>query len=69
LPPLRALQGLGINAAKNILQARQQSEFESIDELQQLAGLSKPVIDILKEHGVISHLPQSNQISLFEMGF
>lgn len=65
LPPLNALQGLGINAAQNIVEARKNEEFLSIDELRIKAKISKAVIELLQQHGCLNGMPESNQMSLF----
>ncbi len=65
LPPLRALQGLGEGAAMNIIEAKNKGPFISIEDLQERARVNRTVIDILREHGCLASLPESNQISLF----
>ncbi len=65
LPPLTALQGLGENAAMNIIKAKERGPFISVEDLQDRARVNRTVIDILKNHGCLALLPESNQISLF----
>ncbi len=65
LPPLNALQGVGTAAAKNIVEARKDGDFLSIDDIKVRAKVSKTVIEILQEHGCLKGLPESNQLSLF----
>jgi len=65
LPPLAALEGLGENAARNILEARENKPFSSVDDLRMRSRVSKTVIDILREHGCLTSLPENNQIMLF----
>lgn len=65
LPPLAALQGLGDNAARNIVEARNQKEFSSVEDLRARARISKTVIDILKGHGCLDNLPETDQMMLF----
>ncbi|MDK2809297.1 MAG: polymerase subunit alpha, Gram-positive type [Petroclostridium sp.] len=65
LPPLNALQGVGTSAAKSIVEARQEGEFISIDDLRIRAKISKAVIEILQQHGCLKDLPESSQLSLF----
>ncbi|HYE09502.1 MAG TPA: PolC-type DNA polymerase III, partial [Patescibacteria group bacterium] len=65
LPPLNALQGVGINAAYSIAKAREEEPFFSIDELREKTKVSKTVIEILKIHGCLKDIPESSQISLF----
>jgi len=65
VPPLSAIPGIGVNAAKNIVEARKDGEFLSIEDLQSRTRVSKPVIEILEEHGTLKDLPDTNQLSLF----
>ena len=65
LPPLNALQGVGINAAHSIVKARSEEPFFSIDELRERTKVSKTVIEILKSHGCLKDIPESSQTSLF----
>jgi DNA polymerase-3 subunit alpha (Gram-positive type) len=66
IPPFASLQGLGENAAKNIVECRDEGEeFISIEDLATRARLSKTVIDVLRTHGSLKGLPESNQLSLF----
>jgi len=64
-PPLTALQGLGAAAAQNIVEARKDGEFLSIDELRIRAKISKAVVEILQQNGCLEGMPESNQLSLF----
>ncbi|WP_018250156.1 PolC-type DNA polymerase III [Orenia marismortui] len=65
LPPLISLQGLGQSAADNLVEARKDGEFTSIENLSNRAGLSKTVIEVMREHGCLEGLPETNQLSLF----
>ncbi|ACL74834.1 PolC-type DNA polymerase III [Ruminiclostridium cellulolyticum] len=64
-PPMNALQGLGGAAAQNIIEARKNGEFLSIDELRTRAKISKSVIEILERNNVLEGMPESNQLCLF----
>lgn len=64
-PPLNALQGLGTAAAQNIVEARKDGEFLSMDELRLRSKISKAVIEILQQHGCLEGMSESNQLSLF----
>jgi DNA polymerase III subunit alpha, Gram-positive type len=68
LPPLGSLQGVGTNAAQNIVNTRQDSNYISMDDLRERAKVSKTVIEIMKNHGCLSGIPESNQLSLFSAG-
>jgi DNA polymerase-3 subunit alpha (Gram-positive type) len=62
LPPLNALAGLGSAAAANIVEARKNGRFLSVDDLKIRAGVSKSVIEILENHGCLCGMQQSNQV-------
>ncbi|MDK2903567.1 MAG: polymerase subunit alpha, Gram-positive type, partial [Clostridiales bacterium] len=65
LPPFTALQGVGLNAARNIVAARQQAQFTSIQDLKERAKVSRTAVDIMKSHGCLKGLPETAQLSLF----
>jgi len=65
LPPLASLQGLGDAAAANIADARKEAPFSSVDDLRLRGRASKTVIDILRGHGCLEHLPETAQMLLF----
>ncbi len=65
LPPLSSLQGLGVNAAHNIALCRAENPFSSLEDLKTRGRVSKTVIDILKTHGCLGDLPDSDQMALF----
>jgi DNA polymerase-3 subunit alpha (Gram-positive type) len=64
-PPLNSLQGLGATVANSIVEAREQGEFISIEELRRRAKASKTVIEILQQNGCLEGIPESSQMSLF----
>ena len=63
--PFSALPGLGENAAANILSAREEEPFFSIEDLQTRAKLSKSVIEILRKNHALDNLNETDQLSLF----
>ena len=63
--PFSALGGLGENAALNIIEARNESSFFSVEDLQIRAKLTKSVIDILRKNGVLNDLNETDQLSMF----
>ena len=65
LPPLSTLHGLGEVATSNIVSERRKGIFLSIEELKSRAGLSKTNIEVLENHGSLSGMESSNQMSLF----
>ena len=64
-PPLNALQGVGDNAAKAIVEARKDGEFISKEDLRIRAKISKTVIETLGVHGCLEGMQDTNQLSLF----
>ena len=65
LPPFAALQGLGETAARNVVKARKQKQFSSIEDLRVRAKLSKTIIEIMQNHGCLNGLPETDQMVLF----
>ncbi|PSR37633.1 MAG: hypothetical protein C7B44_02870, partial [Sulfobacillus thermosulfidooxidans] len=63
--PFAALPGLGVQAAENIIQARAQGPFLSVDDLRQRAHVSKSVIDLLRAQGALKNLGETNQLAFF----
>ena len=63
--PFSALPGLGENAAANILKAREEEKFFSVEDLQTRAKLSKSVIEILRKNHALDNLNETDQLSLF----
>lgn len=67
LPPLKGLDGVGENAARKIVEERAVSKFISIEDLVKRGKVSRTVIEALSNHGCLEDLPESNQISLFNI--
>ena len=63
--PFNSLSGLGDSAAEKIVQARNEGEIFSVEELRQRAGLSKSVIEMLRRCGALDGLSETNQITFF----
>ena len=63
--PFSSLPGLGENAAANIIKAREESPFFSIEDLQIRGKISKSVIEILRQNGVLKGLSETDQLSFF----
>ena len=67
LVPTLYRQFINIDAAEGIYKTVQEEEFDCIDELQEKSHAGKTVMELLGKFGVLKGLPQSNQVSLFEM--
>ncbi len=63
--PFSALPGLGENAAHNIIEAREQEPFFSVDDLRIRAKLTKSVIEILRKNQVLDNLNETDQLTFF----
>ena len=63
--PFASLQGVGVNAALGIVEARKDGEFVSIEDLRQRAKITKSVVETLRLHGCLTDLPETNQLTLF----
>ncbi|MGL5380958.1 MAG: PolC-type DNA polymerase III, partial [Clostridium sp.] len=64
-PPINALQGIGENAAKSIVEARKDGEFISKEDLRLRSKISKTAIETLGNHGCLEGMSETNQLSLF----
>lgn len=67
LPPLNSFAGVGTAAAENIMNAREDGEFLSREDLKARAKVNKKVIETLAEQGCLNGLRESSQMSLFDM--
>ncbi len=65
IPPFNAVPGLGNNVARAIVEAREDGEFLSKEDLQQRGRVSRAIIDYLDELGCLEGMPEANQLSLF----
>lgn len=63
--PFASIAGVGESAAINMMEARKDGEFLSIDDFQSRTKVSSTVVEILKNMGCLDGLPQSNQLVLF----
>ena len=66
--PFSSLPGLGENAAMNIVAARNEEPFFSVEDLQTRAKLTKSVIEVLRDNGVIKNLDETDQLTLSIFG-
>ena len=66
LPPFNVISGMGDKAAEQLAIAASQSKFLSLDDIKDRGKVSQTIIDKMVELGIVSGLPQSNQLSLFD---
>jgi len=65
IPPFNAVDGLGTNAAFNIVKVREEGEFLSKEDLRDRSKISKTVIEYLDHLGCLEGMAEKNQLSLF----
>lgn len=65
LLPFMALEGVGENAARDLVHAYKESPFNTIEEASSRGGLNKTAVEALKAHGVFKDLPDTDQLSMF----
>ena len=66
MPPLSSIDGMGDKAAEAVEQASRDGKYLSKDDFRQRTKASKTVIDKMADLGLLSDLPESNQLSLFD---
>ena len=67
MPALDTIEGLGDKAADAVVLAAMDGEFLSKDDFQNRTKVSKTVIALMDDLKLFGDLPQSNQISLFDL--
>lgn len=65
IPPFTTVDGLGANVAKSIVEARQQGEFLSKEDLLNRTQLSQTLMRKLEVLGTLEGMQEENQLSLF----
>ncbi len=66
IPPFDAVEGLGTNAAINIVKVREDGDFLSKEDLRERSRISKTVLEYLDQHGCLEGMAEQNQLSLFD---
>ncbi len=67
MPPLNSVEGLGDTQALALEAEAKKGPFLSKDDLRNRAKISKTIIDLLDDLGILGDIPESNQISLFDL--
>ena len=66
--PFTALKGVGETAAIALEKATiDGQEYISIEELQQASGVSSAIMEKLRDAGALGSLPDTSQVSFFNM--
>jgi DNA polymerase-3 subunit alpha (Gram-positive type) len=66
MPSLSTIEGMGDKAAEQLYEAAKDGPFLSKDDLRQRSKISKSLIDLMGDLGLLGDLPESNQLSLFD---
>ena len=67
MPALSSIEGMGTTAAEQFMEGARGEKFLSIDDLKARTKAPAKVIEKMKELGLLEGLPESNQLSLFDM--
>ena len=67
MPAINSVGGLGDTQAVAIEEEARKGPFLSKDDFRERTKVSKTIIDLLVELGVLTDIPESNQISLFDL--
>ncbi len=67
LPPFKSIDGLGESSADNIYEAAKNGEFLSQEDFINRTKVSKTNVTLMADLGILSDLPESNQLSFFDM--
>ena len=67
LPSISTIEGLGDKAADAVVEAAKDGPFLSRDDFRQRTKVSKTVVDLMADLGLLGDLPESNQLSLFDL--
>lgn len=65
--PFNAVNGIGDTAAESLASAYAEKPFNTLDDVKSRTKLTGTNIDDLKKHGLFSGLPESAQISIFDL--
>ncbi len=67
MPSISTIDGLGDKAADAVVEAAKDGSFLSKDDFRQRTKVSKTVVDLMADLHLLGDLPESNQLSLFDL--
>ena len=67
MPSLSSIDGLGEKAADAVVDASKDGKFLSREDFRNRTKVSKTVCDLMGDLGLLGDLPESNQLSLFDL--
>ncbi|WP_367568894.1 PolC-type DNA polymerase III [Lacrimispora sp.] len=68
MPSLSSIDGLGEKAADAVVEAGKDGKFLSREDFRNRTKVSKTVCDLMGDLGLLGELPESNQLSIFDLG-
>lgn len=66
MPAFSSISGMGDKAAEAVVEAAKDGPFLSKDDFRMRTKVSKTVIDLMDDLGLMGDLPETNQLSLFD---
>ncbi len=67
MPAINTIEGMGYKAALAVEEAAKDGPFLSRDDFRERTKVSKTVVDLMGELGLLQDLPETNQMSLFDL--
>ncbi len=67
MPAINTIGGMGDKAAEGVEEAARDGAFLSRDDFRERSKVSKPVADLMGKLGLLADLPETNQLSLFDL--
>ena len=67
MPPFSSIDGMGEKAAEAVEEAAKDGPYLSKDDFRTRTKASKTVVDYMADLGLLGDLPESNQLSLFDL--
>ena len=67
MPSIDSIDGFGENAADSVWAACKDGDFLSKDDFKERTKVSKTAVDHISELGILGNLPDTNQLSLFDV--
>ena len=67
MPSINSIDGLGEKAADSIEEAAKDGPFLSKEDFRNRTKVSKTICDLMTDLGILKDMPESNQLSLFDL--
>ncbi len=68
MPSIDSVAGMGDKAAEGVEEAAREGPFLSKDDFRDRSKVSRTVVEQMEELGLLEGLPETNQLSLFDVG-